>query len=70
MVPPTFFARRDYPSSGGSVAVGDINGDGVPDLVAVAPPTISAMLGNGNGTFRAATSLGIGPFVSSGQAFG
>ncbi|PYI83116.1 MAG: hypothetical protein DME26_15695, partial [Verrucomicrobia bacterium] len=49
-----------------SIAVGDFNGDGKPDL-AVAnaalfddPPSISVLLGNGNGTFQAAVNYAAG----------
>jgi hypothetical protein len=33
---PEFLARRDYPSAGGKVTVGDVTGDGIPDIVAAA----------------------------------
>ena len=39
----------DYPIF---VAVGDFNGDGIPDLVTSDPPYISVLLGNGDGTFQ------------------
>src|SRR5207247_1003460 len=45
-----------------SVAVGDVNGDGKPDL-AVAnynSNTVSVLLGNGNGTFQAAQNFATG----------
>jgi FG-GAP-like repeat/FG-GAP repeat/Immunoglobulin I-set domain len=45
-----------------SVAIGDLNGDGQPDL-AVAnffENNISVLLGNGNGTFAAAINYGVG----------
>src|SRR5262245_17727158 len=59
-----------------SVAIGDLNGDGKLDLAVTnigeldplglftSPGTVSVLLGNGNGTFSAATpySTGIGPF--------
>ncbi len=56
-------------------AVGDINNDGIPDLVVVcpgppvtaAPPPLQAyyMLGNGDGTFQSPVQFGSGSFVSS-----
>ncbi|MGO8818369.1 MAG: beta strand repeat-containing protein [Terriglobia bacterium] len=52
----TFRSHVDYPASGWatSVAVGDFNGDGVPDLAVtnVTLGTVSILLGNGDGTFR------------------
>jgi hypothetical protein len=54
---PTFLARRDYPSAGGFVAVGDVTGDGIPDMVAVGlNGDVSTLIGNGDGTFRDAVS--------------
>ncbi len=54
---PKFFARRDYPSGGVYVSVADVNGDGKPDIIGVGGfPTVSVLLGNGNGTFRAPTN--------------
>jgi hypothetical protein len=50
---PKFSARRDYPSAGGQIVIGDVNGDGIPDVVTIAAQyQISSLLGNGNGTFR------------------
>jgi hypothetical protein len=61
---PTYSAG-DHPSS---VAVGDFNGDGVPDL-AVANDTatgmVSILLGKGNGTFQAAQNYDTGSRASS-----
>lgn len=42
-------------SSGSTITVGDVNGDGVPDLVLlVTGPAIITFLGNGDGTFQPA----------------
>src|SRR5437773_2102656 len=63
-------ARRDFAVGlhPRSVATGDFNGDGVPDLAVasqfwccpVKPGTFSVLLGNGDGTFRAATIFASG----------
>jgi hypothetical protein len=50
-----------YDSGGnfvGALAVGDVNGDGVPDVVAAngGSPTISVLLGNGDGTLQSPVS--------------
>jgi hypothetical protein len=49
----TFSAPIPVPGSpsGGSIAVGDLNGDHVPDLVVVAGPDVTILLGDGNGGF-------------------
>ncbi len=52
----------------GSVAVGDFNGDGHPDLVTAnytEQGTVSVLLGNGDGTFKAKTDYVLGPGTSS-----
>jgi predicted dehydrogenase len=63
------FTAGSYPRS---VAVADVNGDGKPDLVIAnaythgspAGGTVSVLLGNGNGTFKAARNFatGLRPF--------
>src|SRR5207249_2462038 len=61
----SFSAATNFSTGAGtqpaSVAVGDFNGDGKQDL-AVAnffPNTVSILLGNGAGSFSAATSFGV-----------
>src|ERR1700722_6069435 len=59
ITPPRFFARRDYPSVGGagSVAVGDVTGHGILDIVAVSRQyNVGVLQGNGNRMFRAAVT--------------
>src|SRR3989442_717046 len=58
----SFVGRRDFASGGldpSSVAVGDFNGDGVLDLAVVngGSGTVSVLLGNGDGSFRAAPNI-------------
>jgi Big-like domain-containing protein/VCBS repeat protein len=45
-----------------SVAVGDVNGDGKPDLVVTNyfPSSVAVLLGRGNGTFESAVTYGTG----------
>jgi hypothetical protein len=59
---PSFIAPLNYDSGPdvSALAVGDFNGDGVPDLVALnsatfsGTPSLSVFLGNGDGTFQPA----------------
>ena len=58
----TFQAQTSYATGAGPyfVAIGDVNGDGKPDLVAAnsGSNTVSVLLGNGNGTFQTQTTYG------------
>src|ERR1039458_1272168 len=50
---PSFADRRDYHGPGYTVAVGDVNHDGIPDLVSGTKfGGLAVQLGNGDGTFR------------------
>jgi hypothetical protein len=49
---PSFSARRDYFEYGQYVAVADVNGDGIPDLIDSETGYMQVSFGNGNGTFR------------------
>jgi large repetitive protein len=51
------------------VAVADLKGDGIPDLVVtnLYSKDVSVLLGNGDGTFAAATDYPVGPYSQSGN---
>src|SRR5439155_441337 len=56
------FLSFDTGSNPNSVAIGDVNGDGKPDLVVANTysSTVSVLLGNGDGTFGARKDFGTG----------
>jgi FG-GAP-like repeat/FG-GAP repeat len=76
----TFAAAVDYGYSSdsgsylGTVAIGDLNGDGKPDLVAAAPAspcgTLAVWLNLGNGSFRSPFNLTVGQDPASSVVLG
>jgi hypothetical protein len=70
----TFAAARDYAVGPRpySLAVGDFNGDGKPDVVAGVSSGTSVLLGNGDGTFQAArnSALTLGSYIAAADVNG
>ncbi len=64
VVPSLFLAAQNFATDTEplSVAVGDFNGDGRPDLAVAnfGSNSVSVLLGNGNGTFQAAQNFTTG----------
>jgi hypothetical protein len=65
----TFLAAQSCPAGtfpGDAIAVGDFNGDGIPDLAVTIRNTsspVTILLGNGDGSFRVSESYGAGSAV-------
>jgi hypothetical protein len=67
--PAAFQAQQTYATGSGrlSVVLGELTGDGTPDLVVANPSssTVSVFLGNGNGTFQGQQTFATGEYPSS-----
>ena len=65
---PLFNAHKDYPAgySPVSIAIGDMNGDSVPDLVTAngSDKTVAVLLGSGDGTFQPPRVVPLGSYNS------
>ena len=63
----TFAPAIDYVVYGTprAVVVGDLNGDGTPDLAVANDSNLSVLMNNGNGTFGTPITVGVGPLPTS-----
>src|ERR1039457_6510136 len=62
---PVNYAGTPNATSMTSVAIGDLNGDGVPDIVVGSDMGIGVFLGNGDGTFQAIRSFSLLPYTQA-----
>jgi hypothetical protein len=62
---PVQYATTQPGSSYNGLAVGDVNGDGRPDLVIMHNGQIGVLLGNGDGTFQTETTYPVGGAATS-----
>ncbi len=60
---PTFYKEPLSLQASGDVAIADVNGDGIPDLMGAEPGNLAVFLGQGAGTFAPAFFLGTGNFT-------
>jgi hypothetical protein len=60
--PVSFLASKTYDAGiePFSVAVGDFNGDGIPDMAVTSYNVVNILLGKGDGTFQAPVGYGAG----------
>ncbi len=70
--PARYFAESvvPLPSGGGAAAVGDFNGDGIPDLITTDAANIYVLPGNGDGTFKPAITTPVNVSGSPGLGGG
>jgi hypothetical protein len=66
----TFQPKQDYPAGSGAyaLAVADLNGDGIPDVVVTNPSlngSVNVLLGNGDGSFQAPVSYPAGSYFQT-----